>query len=197
VIDNQDLKLFNKISEGNELAFNTIFEKYYSDLCDFSVLIVKNKESAEEIVADLFANIWIKRKDIVVDTSLKGYLMRSTKNRTISYMRKKKMEVVSIDDIISTEVISEYNPEKTLISQESDASIDNILSFIPEKSRLVFKMHRFENFKYREIAEILDISQKTVEKHMGKALRILRGMQHQIHIGLIITIYKIIDILSF
>ena len=181
MIENSDIKTFNKIAQGNELAFNIIFDKYYRDLCEFSLLIVRNKECAEEIVADLFANIWIKRGNYHVETNLKGYLLRSTKNRTISYMRKKKMNIVSLDNVAEAHAEPETNPEKVLISQESGASVERILSFIPEKSRLVFKMHRFENLKYREIAEILDISQKTVEKHMGKALKILRGMQHQMH----------------
>ncbi len=179
--EKQDISLFNKIADDNELAFNTIFDKYYADLCDFSFLIVKNKESAEEIVADIFANIWIKRGTHTVDSNLRGYLMSSTKNRTISFMRKKKIEILSLEDIPYGQSENESTPEKVLISKESGASVEKILSFIPEKSRLIFKMHRFENFKYREIAEVLDISQKTVEKHMGKALKILRGMQHQIH----------------
>ena len=168
--------------EGNELAFNTIFDKYYEDLCEFSLLIVKNKESAEEIVADLFANLWINRGRYVVAQSLRAYLMRSTKNRTISYMRKKKIEVLSLDEVAFSYAQSETNPEEALIKSESGNNIENILSYIPEKSRLVFKMHRFENLKYREIADILEISQKTVEKHMGKALKILRGLQPQLQI---------------
>lgn len=188
MIENSDIKTFNEIAQGNELAFNAIFDKYYKDLCEFSLLIVRNKESAEEIVADLFANIWIKRGNHHVETNLKGYLLRSTKNRTISYMRKKKMNIVSLDDVADVHAEQDTNPEKVLISQESGASVERILSFIPEKSRLVFKMHRFENLKYREIAEILEISQKTVEKHMGKALRILRGMQQQMDIIIFIFI---------
>ncbi|MCK5845859.1 MAG: RNA polymerase sigma-70 factor [Bacteroidales bacterium] len=189
MIKDQDIVLFNKIANGNELAFNALFDIYYVELCDFSHLIVKNRESAEEIVADLFANIWIKRGNYFVNDNLRGYLMRSTKNRTISYMRKNKMEVLSLDDVSNTYnyADSEQTPENVLIRKESDAYIEKVLSSIPEKSRLVFKMHRFESFKFREIAEILDISQKTVEKHMGKALKILRGMQHKFQIFLILS----------
>lgn len=188
VIKDQDIVLFERVAQGNELAFNTIFDKYYTELCEFSYYIVKNKESAEEIVADLFANIWIKRGSYSVDQNLKGYLMRSTKNRTISYMRKKKIEVLSLDDVSFAYAESESNPEKELISKESSSSIEQILNYVPEKSRLVFKMHRFENLKYREIADILEVSHKTVEKHMGKALKILRGLQTQIQIITVIAL---------
>ena len=171
-----DIQLFNNIKEGDVKAFTTLFDKYYSSLCEFSMMIVGSKQSAEEIVADVFANIWIKRGQHTVNSNLRGYLMRSTKNLTISYMRKKKIQILSLDEIEQLQPKSEFSPDNNILKKESTFSIEKILTQIPEKSRLVFKMHRFENLKYKEIAEILDISIKTVEKHMGKSLKILRGI---------------------
>lgn len=177
---NIDIRLFNQIKKGNELAFNTLFEKYYADLCEFSMMIVGNHQIAEEIVADVFANIWIKRGKHSVDYNLKGYLLRSTKNLTISYMRKKKIQILSIDEMEQHQPKSELTPDIGIKKAESKISMENILLNIPAKSRLVFKMHRFENLKYREIADILEISIKSVEKHMGKSLKILRGLESNI-----------------
>jgi RNA polymerase sigma-70 factor (ECF subfamily) len=176
----KDILLFNQIKKGNELAFNTLFEKYYRVLCEFSMMIVGNHQTAEEIVADVFASIWIKRGKHSVDTNLKGYLLRSTKNLTISYMRRKKIRILSIDEIEQHQPKSELTPDININKAESLNSTENILLSIPTKSRLVFKMHRFENLKYQEIANILDISIKSVEKHMGKSLKILRGLESKI-----------------
>ncbi len=177
---NEDIRLFDQIRLGNELAFNTIFDKYYSDLCEFSLMIVGNHQTAEEIVADVFANIWINRGKHTVETTLKGYLLRSTKNLTISYMRKNKIQILSLDEIEHHQPVSELTSDKAIIKAESKITAESILMNIPAKSRLVFKMHRFENLKYKEIANILEISIKSVEKHMGKSLKILRGLESKI-----------------
>ncbi len=170
----KDLILFNRVKDGNKLAFNTIFEKYYADLCEFSFMMINSKQLAEEVVADVLANIWIKRSHIEISQSLKAYLYKSTRNMTISYIRKKKKNTFNIGDKESIQLTSDSNPEFDIIQKENVASLENILSIIPERSRLVFRMHRIEKLKYREISEILEISQKTVEKHMGKAIKIMR-----------------------
>jgi len=167
--------IFNQIKADNKLAFNTLFETYYHELCEFSFHIVGSKELAEEIVADVFANIWLKRKNITITTSLKAFLFKSTKNLTISYMRKNNNNILPLDEVLAFQASSNPAPDNKLIYQESVNSIELLLEKIPNKSRIVFKMHRLEKLKYREIAEVLEISQKTVEKHMGKALRIIRN----------------------
>jgi len=175
VNSDKDETLFKQLKAGNKLAFSSLFEDYYLELCEFSFRIVGKKELAEEIVADVFANIWLKRNQIIINRSVKAFLFKSTKNMTISYMRKKKNDTIPLDDILAYRANTSPKPDDTIIYKESVGSIEQLLALIPNKSRIVFKMHRFDNLKYREIAEVLDISQKTVEKHMGKALKILRN----------------------
>ncbi len=170
-----NIGIFKQIKAGNKLAFNSLFEDHYQELCEFSFRIIGSKELSEEIVADVFANIWMKRKNITISTSLKAFLFKSTKNMTISYMRKKKTDILPLDEVLAFQVNPNPEPDKDLIYQESVHSVECLLEKIPNKSRTVFKMHRIDNLKYREIAEVLEISQKTVEKHMGKALSILRN----------------------
>ena len=177
----QDINLINLLKRGNKTAFNTLFDKYYLILCEFSYLIIKNKELAEEIVADVFANIWIKRKKTGDIENVKSYLYKSTKNMTISYMRKKKIELISFEDSAHLYHTNNCNPEKRIIKQENLTQIENVLLIIPERSRLIFKMHRIDNFKYQEIAKILEISIKTVEKHIGKALKLLRDYRKKMN----------------
>lgn len=170
-----NISIFKQIKAGNKFAFNSLFEDNYQEMCEFSLRIIGNKELSEEIVADVFANIWLKRKNITISTSLKAFLFKSTKNMTISYMRKKKNDILPLDEVLAFQANPNPEPDKDLIYQESVHSVECLLEKIPNKSRTVFKMHRIDNLKYREIAEVLEISQKTVEKHMGKALSILRN----------------------
>jgi len=186
--NNHDI-IFNQIKSGNKLAFNSLFDDFYTELCEFSFRIIGSKELAEEVVADVFANIWIKRDRIIITTSLRAYLYKSTKNMTISYLRKKKVETIPLDDILPFQASQNSDPEQNIVMKEKMASYENILSIIPNKSRIVFKMHRIDNLKYREIATILDISQKTVEKHMGKALKILRNYNAKAVVGLLLFVF--------
>lgn len=171
---NGDIFLFNRIKSGDKIAFNELFERHYSDLCEFSYQIISNKQLAEEIVADVFAGIWIKRNKLEVKTNLKSYLFKSTKNTTISYIRKRKKYMLNLEDLLNFQPEADGNPEKDIIKTENLKSYEDLLLVIPERSRMIFKMHRFDNLKYREISDILNISIKTVEKHMGIALKSLR-----------------------
>ena len=187
MLDSEEINIFNRIKNDDKQAFNILFEEYYGRLCEFSYRIIANKQLSEEIVADVFAKIWIKRHRIEITGSIRAYLFQSTKNTTLSYLRKRKKETVNFDDLINFQFKDESNPEKELISNENLKSYENILSVIPEKSRAVFIMHRFDRLKYREISAILGISQKTVEKHMGKAIKLMREYKKNMVVLTIIT----------
>jgi RNA polymerase sigma-70 factor (ECF subfamily) len=187
MLDSEEINIFNRIKNDDKQAFNILFEEYYGRLCEFSYRIIANKQLSEEIVADVFAKIWIKRHQIEITGSIRAYLFQSTKNTTLSYLRKRKKETVNFDDLINFQFKDESNPEKELIRNENLKSYENILSVIPEKSRAVFIMHRFDQLKYREISSILGISQKTVEKHMGKAIKLMREYKKNMVVLTIIT----------
>jgi RNA polymerase sigma-70 factor (ECF subfamily) len=187
MLDSEEINIFNRIKNDDKQAFNILFEEYYGRLCEFSYRIIANKQLSEEIVADVFAKIWIKRHQIEITGSIRAYLFQSTKNTTLSYLRKRKKETVNFDDLINFQFKDESNPEKELIRNENLKSYENILSVIPEKSRAVFIMHRFDRLKYREISSILGISQKTVEKHMGKAIKLMREYKKNMVVLTIIT----------
>ena len=182
----KDLILYNRIKDGNKFAFNAVFEKYYVDLCEFSFLMINSKQLAEEVVSDVLANIWIKKDSIVITQSLRAYLYKSTRNMTITYIRRKKKNTYNIEDGNDYNLTSGTNPETDIIQKEEAESIENILNIIPERSRMVFRMHRIDKLKYREISEILEISQKTVEKHMGKAIKILREYRADMNLVLLV-----------
>ena len=179
-ISERDIILFEKIKENNQQAFEELFNLYYHNLCDFSSLMSNNKPCAEEVVADVFANIWIKRKKLKINKSVKAYLFRSTKNTTISYLRKRKNIYEPIEEDQLNIFNSDSSPDKHLLKEELNFKLKNLLKIIPERSREVFILHRFNGFKYKDIADTLDISIKTVEKHMTKSLKLLRDSYKKI-----------------
>lgn len=169
---NDDI-LFEQIKKGNKSAFDMLFEKYYQQLCYFTETYTSDKYLAEELVADVFTIIWIKRKKIDINRSIKSYLYTCVKNEALMYLRKSRFITEDIRES-SLLVEQELDPEKIIIKKENDLKAENILKLIPLKSRQVFILHRLDGFRYKEIAEIMSISIKTVENHMGKALKILR-----------------------
>ncbi len=169
-----DKHLFQKIKKGDEKAFDELFNKYYRHLCEFSNLIIQNKSCAEEVVADVFANIWINRKKINLTGALRSYLFQSTKNTTISYLRKKKIQFETYQDEQVANTKANMQPDKRLILLENKLKIEKLLDVLPQRNREIFELHRFSGLKYIEIADVMDISVKTVEKHMSKALKLLR-----------------------
>lgn len=170
----KDIILFNLIKKNNQKAFEDLFNKYYQTLCDFSYMMTSNKSLAEEVVADVFANIWIKRKKIHIDKNLQSYLFKSTKNLTISYIRKNKKPIVFFDEDTFFSQSLFVNQEVKKTKKEMKVEAENLLKIVPERSREVFILHRYNELKYKDIAEMLNISVKTVEKHMSKALKLLR-----------------------
>ena len=174
IIKDSDIILFEKIKHNSQPAFDELFNKYYQNLCEFSYHIVKNKSCAEEIVADVFANIWIKRKKIKIKTKLSSYLYRSTKNTSISYLRKNKVQFEPLFDSRDFIAKPDAQPDRAIIKNENKLRLDNLLNILPERNKEIFVLHRFSGLKYVEIADIVGISVKTVEKHMSKSLKLLR-----------------------
>lgn len=172
-VEKTDIEIFEEIKKGNQDAFQFLFDKYYNTLCNFCDYFVKDSSLSEELVADVFSTIWIKRKKINITTNLKNYLYTSAKNMAFAHLKKKKVYFENIED---------YHQEIHLLPEvlqkidcpEFRSKVDKILEKIPPRSRKVLLMHRLEGFKYKEIANNLNISIKTVENHMGKAIRILK-----------------------
>ena len=169
-----DIHLFYEIKKSDQKSFEELFNRYYNLLCNYSTSIVDSTSCAEELVADVFANLWIKRKQIKINKNVKAYLFRSTRNASISFLRKQKVNIELIDEDQINIPNSKISPDNKLIKEEADIKLQNLLNQIPARSREVFILQRFNRLKYSDIAEALDISVKTVEKHMSKSLKIIR-----------------------
>ena len=166
---------FIKIKEGDIKAFERIFRQYYSPLYLYAFSITGQKEAAEEITQDTFYIIWKERGKIQILHSIKSYLYKSVKNRSLQYIehlhvREKYRETVLQQNVFA----SEPAPDELLEYKEFTEILKKIFEKLPERCRQIFQLHRMNGEKYKAIAESLSISVKTVEAEMTKAYRILR-----------------------
>lgn len=129
---------------------------------------------AREIVQDLFVKLYEKRQSISIDVSVKSYLYRSVYNSCINYLNQRNMHEKHIKNI-SLEKEVDTNPENEIMVVDLQRKIYEIIENLPVKCRKIFKMNRFEGFKNEEIAQMLNLSKRTVETQISKALKILKN----------------------
>ncbi len=171
-----DIFLFQRLKKGNIAALTKLHDKYFESLCNFAFLFLKDAMSAEEIVDDVFIHIWENREKLFIKTNVKSYLYRSTRNGVISYLRKNKMRFEALQLIENKKQGTRFplTPDTIMVRKEIASRIEDILQQLPPQAGLVFRLHKVDGMKYAEIAEVLEISIKTVENHMGRALKIFR-----------------------
>ena len=170
-----DETLFINIKESNVLAFDTLFARYYKNLCYYSNKIVSNGEIAEDIVQELFIKIWETREKILIEKFVKAYLYRSIYNRSINYLRDNKNLKNNVSNDLNMATQHSYNnADNDILYFELESKLFEIINSFPEKQKKVFLLKRFDNFTYKEIAQELDISEKMVEKYLSKATKKLR-----------------------
>ncbi|MDH7445622.1 RNA polymerase sigma-70 factor [Aquimarina sp. 2201CG14-23] len=162
------------LKEGNEETFKILFELYYGKLLHIAKGYVVNSEDAEEIVQDVFLKAWKKRKDI--KSNVNGYLFMITKNLCLDYLRSKKHKLSSSNTLIQLEAFINHEAltdteSSSIIEKELAQKIKLAIELLPEKCKNVFVKSRLEGKKNREISDELDISVKTVENHMSKAIK--------------------------
>jgi RNA polymerase sigma-70 factor (ECF subfamily) len=172
-----DILLIKQIKKGDTHAMEKLYEKYYEPLCNFAYLFLKDTKLTEEIVDDVFINIWKKRKYLTIHSNPRAYLYRSAHNGVMSHLRKNNPGFSTYETVEnSREHTTTFSPETLMIREEIADKIVSLLDKLPVQAGLVFRMHKMDGLRYKEIAEILNISVKTVENHMGRALKIFRIM---------------------
>ncbi len=167
------LDLVLRLRDGDEEAFRELFLSYVRVLISFVYGIVHDLPIAENIVQDVFVELWNRRRSLNPNSSIRPYLYTIAKNKAFKHLRHKDVERRHADETSQSDLF-EPSPEHSVISEERIAAIHAAIDALPEKCKLVFKMNRFQDLSYAEIAEVLDISKKTVEAHMSRALRELR-----------------------
>ena len=166
--------IFDRIKLDDMLAYEILFRKFYAALCNYAYKMVKDMDNAEEIIQDLFFNIWEKRHELVIETSVKSYLYKAAYNKSILFLRHKSVTEKYENYMKNTDVNTEPDAFDELSLKELNEVIDKTLDELPERSRKIFSLSRFEGLKYHEIAERLSLSVKTIEANMGRALKLFR-----------------------
>ncbi|MFN0033251.1 MAG: RNA polymerase sigma-70 factor [Flavobacteriales bacterium] len=164
----------NALQQGDQQAFKMLFDTWYNPLCNFAYSFRGDKPEAEELVQNAFVNFWEKRNDIHIESSLKSYLYRSVRNACLNALKHDKVKRQHRQYAMEHTATSAEDVKQVMIADELTDRINQAMSKLPEQCGLVFKLSRMHDLKYAEIAAELDISIKTVENHMGKALRIMR-----------------------
>ena len=156
----------------DSIAYKQLFCLYYSRLLQFSYSITRSKECAEEVVSDVFLKIWSTRKSLLKIENFPLYLYISIKNQSINYLEKQhRQRSFSIDEM-AVELKSIYlDPEQLLITSEMMLKIRQAIDALPTRCRLVFKLIKEDGLKYKEVAELLNVSIKTIENQMTIALK--------------------------
>lgn len=173
-MDLSEQQVLETLQQGNESAFEMIFRTYYQPLCRYAYSFLQDKEEAEEVVQSAFITIWEKRTTLSIETSFKSYLYRMVRNTCLNVIKHEK---VKQQHVAHEMAVSERTYEAVthkVHAAELEFKISEAMKTLPEQCRLVFQLSRFEELKYQEIAEQLNISVKTVENHMGKALKLMR-----------------------
>ncbi len=173
--DISDAVLISETGKGNIKSFEILFDRYYEPLCNFAYLFLREETLAEEIVSDVFMRIWLKREQTDKISNVKAYLYKSVKNAVVSHFRKNAVNFAR-DEREDAHYILHITPETLLIREELRELIDNVIDSMPKQAGLVFRMHKIDGMSYREIADVLELSLKTVENHMGRALKFFKEL---------------------
>lgn len=181
-MEKETINLIQKLKQGDENTYISLFKDYYSSLCAYSRRYVGRKDIAEEIVSETFFKIWENRKKLEIHTSIKSYLFQAVANNSLHHLRKLKKEEKIEDYFSSSEnenigftEISENMTEQSLLMQELTARIEDAINQLPPQQQTAFRLKRYEGKKNKEIAEEMGIAVKTVEMHLSKAMVSLRN----------------------
>lgn len=162
------------IEKLDKKSFEILFKQYFSVLCQFARKYVRDLDTSKEIVHDCFVSFWDKRESIDLSKPVKTYLFTSVHNRCLNYIRNNKKFDQNVENFELLDLSHHHVASDSLVEQEVSSQIHNAIESLPEKCKEIFKMSRFEDMKYKDIAEKLNLSVKTVEAQMSKALQVMR-----------------------
>ncbi len=169
-----DIDRFSLIQAGDESAFEGLFREHYAVLCGFARKFVKDPVVAEELVQELFTQLWDKRESLNPENSIRSYLFTSIRNSCLNHLKHQNVRNRHADYARNLPVQMAPEPSQELEAAELQARIQLAINELPDRCGEIFKMSRFEGLKYDEIAAKLELSPRTVEVQIGKALKILR-----------------------
>jgi RNA polymerase sigma-70 factor (ECF subfamily) len=169
-----DDELMQEIKADNMFAFDVLYKRYCKRVYKFGYSILKSREDSENLMQDVFLNLWENRHKVEKNSSIKSYVFTITYNSSISIIRRKAKESQFMEYLKSQQEITVEPVNIELEYTELTNKLDKILQALPQRQKEIYLLHRVKGFKYSEIAESLNISVNTVENHMSRALKSIR-----------------------
>ncbi len=186
-----DQKLLGLMRDDNTAAFEEIYNRYWRVLVDVAFQRLKSKEAAQEIVQEVFINLFIKRNEVEINTSLEAWLKTALKYKVFNIYRSQQVHLAHLNEVIRQNQISPPMPDEEMTLKEIRDKVNLVTAKLPNKCRQVFILSRMEHLSIKEISEKLSISVSTVKKHLTRALTALREELREDHInslGLIVVL---------
>ena len=170
----QDEQIALLLSKKDEAAFEQVFKMHYKNLHAYAFTMLKDEDEAEEMVQQVFFKLWERSEHLSFSGSIAAYLYRAVHNESLNFIKHQKVKAGHQLHVAYSMKNKSEQAQSKMIRKELENKFREALNELPEQCRTVFQLSRFEDMKYKEIADKLDISVKTVENHMGKALKLLR-----------------------
>ncbi|MDR6943549.1 RNA polymerase sigma-70 factor [Mucilaginibacter pocheonensis] len=159
-------------NNDDEKAFELFFHLLNNSLIKFCILYVNHREIAEEIVSDVFVKCWLNRKTLLEIQNPETYLFVAVKNQSLNHIKKySNIHLVQIDETNSVEFVNTYNPQKEIENKELIFRMDKAITALPQQCRIIFRLIKEDGMKYKEVAEILNISPRTVQTQLFRAIK--------------------------
>ncbi|HQT90705.1 MAG TPA: RNA polymerase sigma-70 factor [Candidatus Kryptobacter bacterium] len=167
--------LVERVRASDQLALEEIFNRYYDALCRFTMSLTHSRDDVEDLVQEIFVRIWINRTSWNPKGAINTYLFKAARNQSINFMKSKRESTSSnAQDDEELPSLDDEDPVKKINEKDAVAAVNQAIDKLPQKCRLVFTLNRWEGLSYAETAEILGISEKTVENQISHALKVLR-----------------------
>ncbi|MBK6840665.1 MAG: RNA polymerase sigma-70 factor [Bacteroidetes bacterium] len=170
---NEDANILQALKKGDGKAYESLFRSYYQRLCSYANTLLNDPDESEEVVQQVFIQVWERREAMEINISIQAYLFKAVRNSCLNKLKHGKVRQIYAEEVTALAGQSEPASQITL-QNELQEQIHRAIESLPEQCRIIFKLSRFDELKYAEIAEHLGISIKTVENQMGKALKVMR-----------------------
>ena len=169
----EDSRLIELLREGDPLSFEILFQKYYVRFYNFVFNLTKNSQAAEDIIQNVFMKIWINRANLRPDQSIHNYIYVLSKREMLNHIRDRKA-YVQVERLVMAEQPSEEVTDQSMALKELDERIRRFIADMPEQRRKVFLLSRYRGLTNKEIAEMMGLSVRTVDRHINLALTSLK-----------------------
>jgi RNA polymerase sigma-70 factor, ECF subfamily len=169
----EERALLERLKSSDQAAFDSIFRAHYAHLVGFAQGMLRDRAAAEDVAQEVMLELWRRRAELAISESLRAYLLRATRNRSLNQLRHANVARRAEPHVVGEESVNATGTSQ-LVANELRTALTEAVSELPPACREVFELSRGQGLRYAEIASTLGISIKTVESQMGKALRHLR-----------------------